>query len=56
VLVAWMVTGLLLKLPKDSPWNGPALKRWAGAIHKRPFVYVVVIAFVIVGLVADVIY
>ena len=56
VLVAWMVSGLLLKLPKDSPWNGPALKRWAGAIHKRPFVYVVVIAFVMISVVADVIY
>jgi hypothetical protein len=56
VLVTWSVTGLLLKLPKASPWNGPTLERWAGAIHKRPFIYVVIMAFVLVSAVADVVY
>ena len=55
-LVAWMVTGLLLKLPRDSPWNGPALRRWAAILHRRPFVYVVVIALVFVSAVADLVY
>ena len=56
VLVVWTVTGLLLKLPKDSSWNGPMLKRWVSALHKRPFVYVAVIAFVIISAVADIVY
>jgi hypothetical protein len=56
VVVVWMVTGLLLKLPKDSPWNGPMLRRWAEILHRRPFVYVIVIAFVFVSAVADIVY
>ena len=55
-LVAWALTGLMLKLPRESPWNGPMLQRWAGRIHRTPFVYVAVIAFVFVGLAADWIY
>lgn len=53
VLCAWLLTGLLLKLPKDSPWNGPMLERWAGTVHRRPFVYIVVIVLVLVSLIAD---
>jgi hypothetical protein len=56
VLLAWAVTGLLLKLPKDSPWNGHMLKTWAGTIHRRPFVYIALIALVSVGLLADLLY
>jgi hypothetical protein len=53
VLMAWAVTGMLLKLPRDSPWNGPMLVRWAGTLHRRPFVYIAVMALVLVGLLAD---
>ncbi len=53
ILLAWMVTGLLLKLPRRSPWNGPMLKRTAGSIHKRPFAYIVVLAMVFVSVLAD---
>lgn len=53
ILLAWMVSGLLLKLPRRSPWNGPMLKRTAGSIHKRPFVYIVVVAMVFVSVLAD---
>jgi hypothetical protein len=56
VLVVWTVTGLLSKLPRDSPWNGPMLRRWAGILHKRPFVYVVVITLVFVSAVADIVH
>ncbi len=56
VLLAWAVTGLLLKLPRDSPWNGPMLKRYAGALHRRPFVYIALIALVSVSFLADLIY
>lgn len=55
-LVAWMVTGLLLKLPGDSPWNGPMLERWAGTLHKRPFIYIVLMAMLFVGIVAELVY
>jgi hypothetical protein len=53
ILLAWMVTGLLLKLPRTSPWNGPMLKRTAGSLHRRPFVYLVVLAMVFVSVLAD---
>ncbi|NOQ53042.1 MAG: hypothetical protein GQ558_00390 [Thermoplasmata archaeon] len=53
ILLAWMVTGLLLKLPRRSPWNGPMLKRTTGTIHKRPFVYIMVLAMVFVSVLAD---
>ncbi len=56
LVVVWAVTGLLLKLPKDSPWNGPMLRRWAGLLHKRPFVYIIIIAMVFVSAVADIVY
>lgn len=52
-LLVWMVTGLLLKLPRDSPWNGPMLKDRAGTLHRRPFVYIVLIALVFVSVLAD---
>jgi hypothetical protein len=55
-LVAWMLTGLMLKLPKDSTWNGPMLQEWAGRIHRQPFVYLVIIIFVFVSLMADLVY
>lgn len=55
-LLVWAVTGLLLKLPHESPWNGPMLKRWAGTLHKRPFVYVALIALVFTGFLSDLIY
>jgi len=55
-LVAWALTGLMLKLPRDSAWNGPMLQRWAERMHRTPFVYVAVIAFAFVGLAADWIY
>jgi hypothetical protein len=53
VLLAWAVTGMLLKLPRDSPWNGPMLARWAGTLHRRPFIYIAILALVLVGLLAD---
>ncbi len=53
VLVAWAVTGLLLKLPRASPWNGPMLRRWAGTLHKRPFVYVALLVLVSIGFLSD---
>ena len=56
VLLAWAVTGLLLKLPRDSPWNGPMLKRYAGTLHRRPFVYIALIVLVSVSYLADLIY
>lgn len=56
VLLVWTVTGLLLKLPRDSPWNGPMLARWAGALHKRRFVYIAVLALVFVGALSEIIY
>ncbi len=52
-LLVWTVTGLLLKLPRGSPWNGPMLKRWAGTLHRRPFVYLALIAIVSVSYLAD---
>ncbi len=55
-LLVWAVTGLLLKLPRESPWNGPMLKRWAGTLHKRPFVYIALIALVFIGFLSDLIY
>jgi small-conductance mechanosensitive channel len=55
-LLVWAVTGLLLKLPRDSPWNGPMLRRWAGRLHKQPTVYVLLIALVSIGFLADLIY
>lgn len=55
-LLVWAVTGLLLKLPRDSPWNGPMLQRWAGTLHKRPFVYLALIALVSVSYLADLLY
>ena len=55
-LLVWAVTGLLLKLPHESPWNGPMLKRWAGTLHKRPFVYVALISLVFTGFLSDLIY
>ncbi len=55
-LVAWALTGLMVKLPRDSAWNGPMLQRWAGRIHRTPFVYVAIAAFAFVGLAADWIY
>jgi hypothetical protein len=56
VLLVWAVTGLLLKLPRDSPWNGPMLARWAATIHKRPFVYIVVLVLVLVGVLSDIVH
>jgi hypothetical protein len=56
VIVVWTATGLLLKLQKDSPWNGKMLQRWAGALHKRPFVYIALIATVTVSAFADYVY
>jgi hypothetical protein len=56
VLLTWAVTGLLLKLPRDSPWNGPMLKRSAGSLHRRPFVYIALITLVSVSFLADLIY
>ena len=56
VLLAWAVTGLLLKLPRDSPWNGPMLKRYAGTLHRRPFVYIALIVLVSVSSLADLIH
>jgi len=56
VLLVWAVTGLLLKLPRDSPWNGPMLRRWASTVHQRPFVYVALIAMVSIGFLSDLIY
>ena len=53
IMLAWMVTGLLLKLPRRSPWNGPMLKRTSGSIHKHPFVYIVVLAMIFVSVLAD---
>lgn len=53
LMLAWTVTGLLLKLPRDSPWNGPMLVKWAGYMHRRPFVYVIVVVLVAVSLIAD---
>jgi len=55
-LVAWALAGLMLKLPRESAWNGPMLQRWAGRMHRTPFVYVAIVAFVFVGLAADWIY
>jgi hypothetical protein len=55
-LLLWAVTGLLLKLPRDSPWNGPMLQRWAGSLHKQPTVYIILIALVSIGFLADLIY
>ena len=55
-LLVWAVTGLLLKLPRESQWNGPMLKRWAGTLHKRPFVYIALIALVFIGFLSDLIY
>ena len=52
-LLVWMVTGLLLKLPRDSPWNGPMLKNRAGTLHRRPFIYVVLIVLAFVSVLAD---
>ena len=56
VLVAWSLTGLMVKLPRDSPWNGPMLQRWAGRLHRTPFVYLAIIAFAFISLSADWIY
>ena len=56
VLLVWTVTGLLLKLPKDSPWNGPMLARWAGTLHKRPFVYIAVLVLVLVGALSEIVH
>jgi hypothetical protein len=56
VLLAWAVTGLLLKLPRDSPWNGPMLARWAGTLHRRPFIYIAILALVLVGVLADLVH
>jgi len=56
VIVAWALTGLMVKLPRDSPWNGPMLQRWAGRLHRTPFVYVAIIAFAFISLSADWIY
>jgi hypothetical protein len=53
ILLAWMVTGLLMKLPRRSPWNGPMLKRTTSSIHKHPFVYIVILAMVFVSVLAD---
>ncbi|UCC94066.1 MAG: hypothetical protein JSW25_05250 [Thermoplasmata archaeon] len=55
-LLVWAVTGLLLKLPRDSPWNGPMLRRTAGALHKQPIIYLLLIALVSIGFLADLIY
>lgn len=55
VLLVWAVTGLLLKLPRDSPWNGPMLRQWCGLLHRRPFVYVVLVAMAFVSVLADVV-
>jgi hypothetical protein len=54
-LLVWTVTGLLLKLPRDSPWNGPMLRRTATLLHHRPFVYVAVIALAFVSVLADIV-
>ena len=56
VMVAWTLTGFMVKLPRDSPWNGPMLQRWAGRLHRTPFVYLAVIAFAFISLSADWIY
>lgn len=56
VLLAWTVTGLLLKLPSDSPWSGPMLVKWAGRLHRRPFVYIALLALVLVGFLSEAIY
>jgi len=55
-LLVWTVTGLLQKLPRDSPWNGPMLQRWARTLHRRPFVYLALIALVAVSYLADLLY
>ncbi len=56
ILLAWTVTGLLLKLPRDSPWNGPMLERWAATLHRRPFVYIAVLALVLVGALSELVH
>jgi hypothetical protein len=56
VLCVWTVTGLLSKLPRDSPWNGRMLRRWTKVLHRRPFVYVVIVAFVAISAVTDFVY
>jgi hypothetical protein len=55
-LLVWAVTGLLQKLPRDSPWNGPMLQRWASGLHRQPAVYIAIITLVSVGFLADLIY
>lgn len=55
-LLVWTVTGLLQKLPRDSPWNSPMLQRWARTLHRRPFVYLALIALVAVSYLADLLY
>ncbi len=56
LLASWAVTGLLVKLPRDSPWNGPMLQRWAGRLHRTPFVYVALLAMAFTAIAADLIY
>lgn len=56
VLASWAVSGLLVKLPRDSPWNGPMLQRWAGRLHRTPFVYVALLAMAFTGIAADMMY
>jgi hypothetical protein len=56
VLVAWALMGLMIKLPRDSPWNGPMLHKWAGRLHRTPFVYIAVIAFVFISIATDIVY
>jgi hypothetical protein len=56
VMLAWAVTGLLLKLPPDSPWNGPMLERWAGTLHKRPFIYIALLVLVLVGSLSELVH